>query len=230
MRKPVLVAIIALCAASVAVATSFFAFGALFGDRSGRAADDTRTYVMASERYRDGDLDGALTALRGMRGHLRKSAGLAILEGKILYFQKDFKGAKKALSRVVDRDRGTGADIWYARALTALGENREAEKFLGACLERDPGDWRILYQSSVLAANMGEPERRLDFLNKSSLALEESARAYLDLARIWRSLGEDDRALDNVLRAKAVTDRKAPAYAELESFERSLLAMAGVRR
>jgi tetratricopeptide (TPR) repeat protein len=224
MNKPILIACIALGASLVALSAWSFSHAA----RRSWGADGARAYVAASERYRDGDLDGALVALRGKRGRKGNGPETAILEGKILYFQKDFKGAKRVLSRVVNRDRGTVADLWYARALVALGENREAEKFLGSCLARDPGDWRLLYQSSVLAAIMGEGERRLDYLNKSTLALEESARAYLDLATIWRSLGEDDRALDNVLRAKAVSDREDPAYAELESFERSLLAMAGV--
>jgi tetratricopeptide (TPR) repeat protein len=105
--------------------------------------------------------------------------------------------------------RDTEARIWKIRALTLLGCSKEAAGELDRETAFNPGDWRLYFQGALIVGRTGDMEKRIAMLKSAETCLKDSARVYVELAKVWYSLGVSDRAQEMISRAQAVSPEGA---------------------
>jgi len=163
-------------------------------------------YLGAVEKYQENNLAEAETLVCGALKNDKNFYQAGLLYGKILFFQDKLSKAQDVFSKLVQRTpEFTEARIWNIRTLILLKEYDKAESLLDKEISINTSDWRVYYQYALLEALRGNTENRIAVLNTGDKYLEESARLYLELAKIWYSLKMKDKSLEYLRRASAVS-------------------------
>jgi len=132
--------------------------------------------------------------LEGIKKSGVKNFQADFLEAKICFFTGDFLQGQKMLSVLTkNHPEFTEARLWEIRCCLMCEDLERAEELLKKEIVINPTDWRGFYLYSLLFQKKGSLDEELVMLKNAEISLEDSAKVYASMAKVWGVLGMQGR-------------------------------------
>ena len=171
-------------------------------------------YARALDLRQQGDLPGAMAAVKHARDQDPKHMEAALLEARLLFESGEHKKAlRRAQAQVKAHPQNRRPRLAYVRLLLASGQRDQAQEQLTVLAEQHPEDLDLRYSLALIALEAGANDSARSLLSDLLQRGYRPNEMRLRLAQVAEAAGDTDQAIDDYLKVKGADALEAKVQA-----------------